>query len=344
MHRSGRNSDRERPRPFKGWCRSARHTDKDCGLQAVLAKRNPLTDARDLHRWLLQNRLADDPTVHQVEAYLGDCYMRVRRLYRSARENLEDWRAHFSNTYPQTPAATVVQVLALLAEVNQADGMWLPPTNNWSRAARALSTRPDRRTEACGSGYRFISGRLERLHAALRAGQGRSFWMFCGARRGPWARQGAESANLARLSLAMLYKGFGQLEEAEKQCRQALESHCRVAGARIAEIVVLPPRVGRYPYSSRSTRRGRPGADPRRQLAGAPARDADETREQSEVCHLAAMLDLMRYGVGRRQVSGREGSPGVVGIERFATAGPFNGRTGANVLLPLPAGIAPLAT
>ena len=86
MHRRGRNWDRERPWPFKGWCRSARHTGKDSACRPSWPKRNPLTDARDLHRWLLQNRLADDPIVHQVEANLGTCYVHSGDYTACARE------------------------------------------------------------------------------------------------------------------------------------------------------------------------------------------------------------------------------------------------------------------
>lgn len=217
-----------------------------------MPKRDFMTDARDLQHWVLQNRLPSDPVVYQVEA-------------------------------------TILQALVLRAEANRVSG-------NWDDARRDL--------DSATQFYRQANMHDENSRLWLQVYQGR-----LAAARGEFdpakkaftdvvqrakklGAAGSQSASLASLSLALLYKGYGQLDKAEEQCRAALECHrpstgdddpqllrCHLA---LAGILILDKKPGEAEGEIKRTR----------QLADHLPPDANERRE---LCHLEAMLDLMRY-------------------------------------------------
>ncbi len=199
---------------------------------------NDVDRAVTLHDLLKATRIEGDPLVHHLEATLGAQYLRRELIY-EAKESLV--AAHkFFETYRLAPPATQVQLLVLLAEIDRYEGCY-------SGAQSKLEEAMNRYGKA-GLQDENLRFWIEVHQGRVAAACGRfaeAEFRYGKVLRGTEAAgsEAADAGSMARLGLAMLYKGFGRLDRAEKMCREALAHRKAQSPAAIDDSTLVPYQV-----------------------------------------------------------------------------------------------------
>jgi CHAT domain-containing protein/predicted nucleic acid-binding Zn-ribbon protein len=270
-------------------------------------------DAKRLYDLLKATRIPRDTLLHNVEATLGAQYVRMGNTAK-ARSNLRD-ACEFFEACGFAPA-TEVQLLVLSAETDRYDGRYDAAREKLETAAsRYESARLDDKNLQL-----WIEVHRGRLAAARgRFAEAEDRFKLAIEEADEAGADAADAGSLARLGLAMLYKGFGRLEDAAR-CIQMIKgvtapgpadrddaalARYRVALAGILILEAQGKLVKRSDDPSQRTNGNEvfeeKSRDAKRALeAGvAPgalqrAFDRDDPLER-EVAHLKAMLAFLRY-------------------------------------------------
>jgi CHAT domain-containing protein/tetratricopeptide (TPR) repeat protein len=252
--------------------------------------KDDVDSAVKLHDLLKATRIADDPLVHHLEATLGAQYLRAGKITPEAKDTLED-AYKFFKTYRFAPA-TQVQLLVLLAEIDRYEGCY-------DGAKSKLEEAVSRYDEA---GLKDTNLRLwidvhrGRLAAAGgRFAEAKTCYDRVVDKSEEAGSEAADAGNMARLGLAMLYKGFGQLDKAEAMCREALAHRTPSSPTALGDPAIVPYHVA---LAGILILEGKLDAaegevDTAQRLLKNPVDRG--TPPACELLHLAAMLKFLRY-------------------------------------------------
>lgn len=244
-----------------------------------------------LLRLLKAMRIDSDPLVHHLEATLGAQYLRMGDNIPKARECLVAANAFFE-AYRFAPPATQIQLLVLLAEIDRYEGCYDAAKSKLEKAADRYD-KAGLQNETLRLWIEVHRGRLAAIRGRFSEAEARYSRVVRGAEAA--GREAADAGSMARLGLAMLYKGFGRLDKAETMCRDALATRTASSPAAMDDQALIPYQIALAGILilEGNLNGAETVVDAARRLL---KNDVDGGSSQScELLHLTAMLAFLRY-------------------------------------------------